>query len=98
MDTPGRMLNTPNRMNRWDMTPVGYENKTPKVGETPTPGRAGLSQETPYGKYGETPTPRRLLKSKWDDKTPMGTPGMGMMTPGQGMTPGMTNMTPERLK
>jgi hypothetical protein len=39
-------------------------------GETPTPGRAGAS-ETPYmNKYGETPTPRRMLKSRWDDKTP----------------------------
>jgi hypothetical protein len=29
-------------MNRWDMTPVGVENKTPGrnvFGETPTPGR-----------------------------------------------------------
>lgn len=62
-------------------------------GETPTPGR--LNSETPMNKYGETPTPRRLLKSKWDDKTPMGTAYGGMTpTPG-GMTPGMT---PERLK
>jgi hypothetical protein len=52
-------------------------------------------------KYGETPTPRRILKSKWDDKTPVaGTPGgFGGMTPTPGgMTPGMAGMTPERLR
>jgi len=27
-------------------------------------------------KFGETPTPKRGLKTRWDDKTPMGaTPG-----------------------
>lgn len=52
-------------------------------------------------KYGETPTPRRILKTKWDDKTPMAnTPGgFGGMTPTPGgMTPGMAGMTPERLR
>ncbi len=43
-------------------------------------------------KFGETPTPRRGLKSRWDDKTPIGgTPGgFGNMTPTPGgLTPSM---------
>jgi splicing factor 3B subunit 1 len=73
-------------------------------GETPTPGRTNqLSSETPHmNKFGETPTPRRGLKSRWDDKTPLGgTPGAGFggMTPTPGgMTPSMAGMTPERLR
>ena len=52
-------------------------------------------------KFGETPTPRRGLKSRWDDKTPIGgTPGgFGNMTPTPGgMTPSLSGMTPERLR
>ena len=52
-------------------------------------------------KFGETPTLRRRLKSRWDDKTPIGvTPGgFGNMTPTPGgMTPSLSGMTPERLR
>lgn len=46
------------------------------IGDTPTPGRFGLINETPgigAGKFGETPTPKRFLdgRSGWDAQTPL---------------------------
>ena len=52
-------------------------------------------------KFSETPTPRRGLKSRWDDKTPIGgTPGgFCNMTPTPGrMKPSLSRMIPERLR
>ena len=52
-------------------------------------------------KFGETPTLRRGVKSRWDDKTPIGGTLSGFSnmttTPG-GIKPSLSGMTPKRLR